>query len=124
MTLSAPLNSPAVRRVGDRWVVGGRALVPGSQVPAQFAPDSAFDSYCPTRLWLLDDRTGELTEGTTLPSWGDNAYPGIELTPQGDVLVVYYSCSETTDANRLMGPGPLPGKYSPASIYLARVVTE
>ena len=27
LTLNAPLNSPAVRRVGDQWVVAGRALV-------------------------------------------------------------------------------------------------
>ena len=124
LTLSAPLNSPAVRRVGDQWVVAGRALVPGSERPAQFAPDTAFDAYGPTRLWLLDERTGVLTEGTTLPSWGDSAYPGIEVTDDGDLLVVYYSCSETIDANLLMGPGPLPGKYAPTSIYLARVVME
>ena len=124
LALSAPLNSPAVKRVGDRWVVCGRALIAGSRVPAQFAPETAFDAFCPTRLWFLDDQSGELTEGATLPSWGDNAYPGMVLTSEGDLLVVYYSCSETIDANRLMGPGPLPGKYSPAAIYLARVVME
>ena len=124
LTLSAPLHSPAVRRANDQWVVAGRALVPGSERPARFAPDTAFDAYGPTRLWLLDEQTGELTEGTTLPSWGDSAYPGIEVTDEGDLLVVYYSCSETIDDNLLMGPGPLPGKYAPTSIYLARVVME
>ena len=64
----APLNSPAVRRVGDQWVVAGRALVPGSERPARFAPDTAFDAYGPTRLWLLNDQSGVLTEGATLPS--------------------------------------------------------
>ena len=92
--------------------------------PLDLLPDTAFDAYGPTRLWLLDDRSGELTEGVTLPSWGDNAYPGIEVTAEGDLLVVYYSCSQTIDANLLMGPGPLPGKYAPTSIYLARVVMD
>ena len=73
----------------------------------------------PPACGLLDDRSGELTEGVTLPSWGDSAYPGIEVTAEGDLLVVYYSCSQTIDANLLMGPGPLPGKYAPTSIYLA-----
>ncbi len=124
LKLSAPLNAPAVRRVGQRWVVGGRARVAGFQVPSRFAPDREVDLFGPTRLWLLNDETGELEEGTTLPSWGDSAYPGIELTSGGGLLVVYYSCSQTIDENLLMGPGPLPGKYAPASIYLARVVME
>ena len=122
LTLSAPMNSPAVRRVGDRWVVAGHALVPGSERSARFAPDTVFDAYSPTRLWLLDDQGGELTKGATLLIWGDSAYPGIEVTDEGDLLVAYYSCSQTIDANLLMGPGPLPGKYAPTSIYLARVV--
>ena len=54
----------------------------------------------------------------------DCAYPGIETSPDGDLFVVYYSCSQTIDENLRMGPGPLPGKYSPCSIYLARVVMD
>ena len=68
LTLSVPMNSSAVRPVGDRWVVAGHALVSGSERSARFAPDTVFDAYGPTRLWLLDDQSGELTEGATLPS--------------------------------------------------------
>lgn len=59
-----------------------------------------------------------------MPSWGDTGYSGIAVTPDGALLVTYYSCSQMVDANLLMGPGPLPGKYAPASIYLARVIME
>ena len=124
LELSAPLCSPAVRRVGDQWVVAGRGLYPNFKMPAQHAPDRAFDVWAPTKIWLLNDKSGELVEGATLPSWGDSAYPGIEVTPGGELLVVYYSCSQTIDVNLVMGPGPVPGKYAPASIYLARVVMD
>ena len=124
LTLTDPVHSPAVRRVGDQWVVAGRGIVAGTRVNSRFVPDVEFDTYAATRLWLLNDQTGVLTEQTTLPSWGDNAYPGIEVSPAGELLVVYYSCSQTVDENLLMGPGPMPGKKSPCSIYLARVVME
>ena len=45
-----PAELSRSRRVGDRWVVAGRALVPGSERPARFAPDTAFDAYGPTRF--------------------------------------------------------------------------
>ncbi|MCK4299956.1 MAG: hypothetical protein KAX80_10515, partial [Planctomycetes bacterium] len=64
---------------------------------------------------------GELTDVCTLPSWGDCAYPGMILTPEGDLLVVYYSTSGMTEENSWVGGGPFPGKYSPCSIYVARV---
>ena len=124
LTLTEPVQSPAVRRVGDQWLVAGRGIVAGTRVPSRFDPDVEFDTYAATRLWLLNDQTGVLTEQTTLPSWGDGAYPGIEVSPAGELLVVYYSCSQTVDENLRMGPGPLPGKKSPCSIYLARVVME
>ncbi len=122
LTLSDAVQSPAVRWVEDKWVLVGRGVVEGTQRPAHFAPDKEQDTFAATRLWLLDDQSGELSEQTTLPSWGDGAYPGIETSPQGDLFVVYYTCSQMIDENLRMGPGPLPGKYSPCSIYLARVV--
>lgn len=122
--LSEPLNAPAVRRVSGRWVVAGRGLVEGTSVPSRFAPGIESDAWCATRIWLLDEKTGELTAQTTLPSWGDGSYPGIEVTEEGELLVVYYSCSQSTDDKLRMGPGPLPGKMAPCSIYLARVSME
>ena len=122
ITLSESLNAPAVRRIGQEWLVAGRGLVEGTSVPAYFAPDVEFDSFSATRIWLLDEETGELTAKTTLPSWGDGTYPGIEFGEEGELLVVYYGCSESTDDKLRMGPGPLPGKTAPCSIYLARVV--
>ena len=123
-SLSEPLNAPAVRRVGGLWVVAGRGLVEGTSVPSRFAPGIESDAWCATRIWLLDEESGELTAKTTLPSWGDGSYPGIEVTEEGELLVVYYSCSQSTDDKLLMGPGPLPGKMAPCSIYLARVSLE
>ena len=58
VALSAPLNAPAVRRVGDRWVVAGRARAAGFSVPSRFAPESEEDIFAPTRLWFLEEETG------------------------------------------------------------------
>lgn len=61
---------------------------------------------------VFDDQTGELTEATSLP------------TPEGDLLVACYSCSQMIDRNQSVGGGLHPEKYSPTSIYLARVVID
>ena len=48
----------------------------------------------------------------------------LSMDAQGDLLVGYYSCSQMIDRNLEVGSGPHPGKLSPTSIYLARVVID
>ena len=124
LELSMPVQSPALLRHGRRWILCGRGGVAGTDVPSRFAPESESDQFAATKLWYLDDNSGELEEAAALPSWGDGAYPGMLISPEGDLLVVYYSCAKTIDENLRMGPGPLPGKSSPTAIYLARVSLE
>jgi len=73
---------------------------------------------------VFDDQTGELTEATSLPSWGDCGQSAFLPTPEGDLLVACYSCSQMIDRNQSVGGGLHPEKYSPTSIYLARVVID
>jgi len=120
LELSETIHSPAVLRLGERWLVAGRYIDEAVFRAGRFAPDT-LEFRAGTRLWFLDEETGELTDVCTLPNWGDCAYPGMVLTPEGDLLVVYYSASGTTEENSWLGGGPYPGKYSPASIYVARV---
>ena len=116
------IHSPAVRRVGDQWIVAGRYIDGKTERLHPENPDhSHLGSRLGTRLWILDEQTGGLTQAVTLPSWGDCAYPGIVQTPEGDLLVVYYSHSITTDDHLYIGGGLWPGKVAPCSIYLARV---
>mgnify|MGYP002036043491 CR=1 FL=1 len=121
LTLSEPVHAPALRRFNGRWILAGRGSVAGTAVPSRFAPDREVDQYAATRLWELNEGTGDLIPLSTLPSWGDGSYPGMVPGPDGDLWVVYYSCSHTVDDNLLMGPGPLPGKTAPTAIYLARL---
>ena len=121
LRLNRVIQQPAVKRVGKHWVVGGRGMVETTMVPARFAPNTAFDVYCPVRLWVLDDQTGKLTGGLILPSWGDAGHPGMVLNDAGELLVVYYTCTVRSPGTKLMGPGPLPGKFTTCSIYMARV---
>ena len=121
MRLSETIHSPAVLRLGERWLVGGRYIDETSLKTHREYPEAHFEFRNGTRLWFIDEQTGELTDVCTLPSWGDCAYPGMVMTPEGDLLVVYYSASGMTEENSWVGAGPLPGKYSPASIYVARV---
>ena len=122
--LDQTIHQAAVIYHKNRWIVGGRYLDEATFEPNRFDPVNALQSPTGTRLWFLDDQTGELTVATTLPSWGDCGQPAFLPTPEGDLLVAYYSCSQTIDRNLAVGGGPHPGKYSPTSIYLARVVIE
>ena len=122
--LNAAIHQAAVIYHKERWIVGGRYLDEKTYEPNRFDPENKLQGRHGTRLWFLDDATGELTQATTLPSWGDCGQPAIVPTPEGDLLVAYYSCSQMIDRNAIVGGGPHPGKYSPASIYLARVVVD
>ena len=108
----------------DRWIIGGRYLDEETFQPNRFDPENALQCRNGTQLWFFDDQTGELTEATSLPSWGDCGQPAFLPTPEGDLLVAYYSCFQMIDRNQSVGGGPHPGKYSPTSIYLARVVID
>ena len=123
LPLAEMIHSPAVRNVGGRWIVCGRYEDEATKRPHPKFPN-AFEGRYGTRLWFLDEKTGELTQAATLPSWGDCAYPGMVQTPEGDLLVVYYATSHTVDVNLIMGPSWYPCKYAPASIYLARVTVD
>jgi len=122
--LDQTIHQAAVIYHKNRWIVGGRYLDEATFEPNRFDPVNALQSPTGTRLWFLDDQTGELTVATTLPSWGDCGQSAFLPTPEGDLLVAYYSCSQTIDRNLAVGGGPHPGKYSPTSICLARVVIE
>ena len=124
LELSESIDQPAVLYHRGRWIVGGRYRDESTwTTPNRFNPKTN-EGRIGTRLWWLNDETGELTTGTSLPSWGDCGQPAMVATPEGDLLVAYYSCSQRTDENRPVGGGPFPGKYSPNSIYVARVVVE
>lgn len=88
------VGGPMLARWGDRYVVGGRKLVPG-------AP--------PTTViyWLVNDRLEEIAE---LPSGGDTSYPGfVELSPD-KALLSYYSSHEGSGTS-----------LAPSAIYLAEL---
>ena len=118
------IHQAAVIHHKNRWIIGGRYLDESTFEPNRFAPETALQSRSGTRLWFFDDSTGALTDATTLPSWGDCGQPAFLPTPEGDLVVAYYSCSQTIDRNLAVGGGPHPGKMSPTSIYLARVVID
>jgi hypothetical protein len=119
------IQAPAVRWAGDRWMVAGRYIDGDTEQVHPRRPDYPHKAQrYGTRMWTLEDRTGALTQAVTLPSWGDCSYPGMIEEANGDLLVVYYSHSITTDAHQYIGGGLWPGKMPPASIYLARVVRE
>ena len=118
--LDRTIHQPAVLYHQGHWIVGGRYIDEATFVPGRYVQDG-LDSRIGTRLWFIDDETGALRTGTTLPSWGDSGQPAIVPAENGDLLVAYYACSETIDENLTVGGGPHPGKFSPCSIYLARV---
>lgn len=124
LQLDASIHQAAVLHHKNRWIVGGRYIDEKTFEPNRFDPENRLQARNGTRLWFLDDKTGALTEATTLPSWGDCGQPAILPTPEGDLLVAYYSCSQMIDRNLEVGSGPHPGKLSPTSIYLARVVID
>ena len=125
LPLDRMIQAPAVRWARDRWMVAGRYIDGKTEQVHPRRPDYPHKAQrYGTRLWTLEDRTGALTQAVTLPSWGDCSYPGMIEESNGDLLVVYYSHSITTDAHQYIGGGLWPGKMPPASIYLARVVRE
>ncbi len=78
------IGGPMLERWGDRYLVGGRRNIEPSD-PV-------------TALYWLDPDKAELTEIATLPSRGDNSYPGfIQLSPTRGLLS-YYSTHETEKA--------------------------
>ena len=122
--LDEDIDQPAVLHHQGRWIVGGRYRdVKTWNRPNRFDPNR-LEGRIGTRLWFFNDETGELTEGTTLPSWGDCGQPALVPMPSGDLMAAYYSCSQMIDANQAVGGGPFPGKYSPASIYVARIMMK
>ena len=127
--ISSPsLGEAEVAAVADvirgHWIVGGRYIDEPTYVPNRFDHEHSLEGRIGIRLWFLDEITGALTEGASLPSWGDCGQPAVLPTSDGDLLVAYYSCSETIDENQPVGGGRHPGKFSPCSIYLARVVLD
>ena len=119
--LDQTIHQPSVLDWKGGWIVGGRYVDENTFEPNRFDPNS-LQCRNGARLWSLDEESGKLTDLVTLPSWGDCGQPAMVPTPDGDLAVAYYSCSQTIDENLIVGGGPHPGKYSPSSIYLARVV--
>jgi hypothetical protein len=78
------MGGPLITRWGSRYLAGGRRMIaPGDPV---------------TALYWLDVKKAELTGIATLPSAGDNSYPGfIERSPARGLLS-YYSTHETAKA--------------------------
>ncbi|MEZ5402464.1 MAG: sialidase family protein [Bryobacteraceae bacterium] len=78
------VGGPMIARWGSRYLAGGRRKgSPGDPV---------------TALYWLDPAKAELAEIATLPSGGDNSYPGfIERSPTRGLLS-YYSTHETLKA--------------------------
>ncbi|MBI1354954.1 MAG: hypothetical protein GC160_11455 [Acidobacteria bacterium] len=78
------LGGPMLARWGDRYLVAGRRMTDGKD-PV-------------TALYWLDPDKAELTEIATLPSGGDNSYPGfVEISPTRGLLS-YYSSHATEKA--------------------------
>lgn len=78
------IGGPMVERWGDRYLVGGRRQIEPSD-PSMV-------------LYWLDADKAVLTEIATLPSGGDNSYPGfVEFSPTRGLLS-YYSSHETEKA--------------------------
>lgn len=78
------IGGPMLERWGDRYLVGGRRKIEKTD-PA-------------TALYWLDPRKAELTEIATLPSGGDNSYPGFIAMSPARGLLSYYSTHETAKA--------------------------
>jgi len=101
------IHAPVVLNVGDQWLVAGRsrpADLPPGTVPAE--------SGAHTSVWRITAQ-GRAEHLITVPSGGDCSYCGLARTPDGDVLMSYYSQHE-----RL----PLDGRQpTPADVFLARL---
>ncbi len=82
--LALSIGGPLLVRWGDRWVVGGRKMIPGQ------SPRTAL-------FWLVDDDLHEFAE---LPSDGDNSYPGFVALSPTRAVVSWYSSHERNDQNQ------------------------
>ena len=74
--LDRTIHQPSVLYHQGHWIVGGRYIDEDTFVPGKYVKDG-FDRRDGTRLWFVDDETGALRTGTTLPSWGDCGQPAI-----------------------------------------------
>ena len=90
------IGGPLVARWGDRYLVAGRKTMNSPAVTAFY--------------WLVDDA---LEEFATLPSSGDNSYPGFVALDDDHALISYYSSHERDDAGRTI-----------TAIYLADLVID
>ena len=97
-TVPAYIGGPLLTRWAGRYLVGGRRN--SDQGPV-------------TTLYWLDEKKSELSEFATLPSGGDNSYPGLHAFDDRHALVSWYSSHEK-DAD---------GKVITA-IYLADLVVK
>jgi hypothetical protein len=75
--LSGYLGGPMLARWGDHYIVGGRRRTTGESIT--------------TLMWLQDNK---LVPFATLPSGGDNSYPGFVQLDDGRGLVSWYSTHE------------------------------
>jgi hypothetical protein len=95
--LNVYVGGPLLARWGDRYLAGGRKLTPGQP------PVTAL-------YWLVEDRLEEIT---TLPSGGDNSYPGFVPLSADKGLLSYYSSHEGSGTS-----------LAPSAIYLAELSLE
>ena len=93
--LDRDIGGPLVVKWDQDYLVGGRDIRPETEPVTKL-------------YWLSDDR---LKEAATLPSGGDNSYPGFVDLGQGRALISYYSSHEGSTTN-----------LAPSGIYLARLV--
>ena len=71
------IGGPLLAKWGDRYLVGGRQRKNGKYVTSLY--------------WFKDD---QLHEFASLPSGGDNSYPGILILSPDHALISYYSSHE------------------------------
>ena len=104
--LEAVIHSPAIVQVGEELIVAGRSryvLEPREKNRLIYAYH--------TSLWRLEEQT--VTELITVPSEGDNAYPGLVADGEDAVLISWYSMhDQQAEPN---------WNKDTASIYLARI---
>ena len=92
--LDRQIGGPFLAKWNDTYVAGGRE---GKRSETRL-----------TTLYTLDG--SRLEKIDTLPSGGDNSYPGFVAVDEGHAIVSYYSSHEGSGTNR-----------APSSIYLARL---
>lgn len=90
------IGGPLLVKWGDRYLVGGRKTAGGPPVTALY--------------WLRDD---QLHQCATLPSGGDNSYPGFVAVDSKHAYVSYYSSHEKDETGKTR-----------TAIYLAELAIE